>query len=74
MRETAKNTISKLRDTMSPDDNAKMRGKETSGRKRLRDGISCDGINKMRRREINDFECMKEAKNIYTRKEGSVLT
>ncbi len=46
MRETAKNTISRLRDTMSPDDNAKMREKETSGRKRLRDGISCDGINK----------------------------
>ncbi len=51
---------------MSPDDNEKMREKETSERKRLGDGISCDGINKMRRREINDFECMKEAKNIYT--------
>jgi hypothetical protein len=67
MRETAKNTISRLRDTMSPDDNAKMREKETSGRKRLRDGISCDGINEMRRREINDFECMKDAKKYLHR-------
>ncbi len=53
---------------MSPDDNAKMRGKETSGRKRLKDGISCDGINKMRRRKINNFECMKEAKKYLHKK------
>ncbi len=55
-----------LRKGMSPDDNAKMREKETSGKKRLRDGISCEGVIKMRRREINDFECIKEAKKMFT--------
>ncbi len=33
----------------------------------MKDGISCDGINKMRRREINDFECMKEAEKYLHR-------
>jgi hypothetical protein len=52
---------------MSPDEKAKMREKETIGRKRLRDGISSDEKVKMRRKETNDFECMKEAKKYLHR-------
>jgi hypothetical protein len=36
LREKAKNTMNRLRDSMSSDDKVKMREKETIGRKRLR--------------------------------------
>jgi hypothetical protein len=36
MREKAKNTTQRLRDSISPDEKVKMREKETIGRKRLR--------------------------------------
>ncbi len=49
MRETAKNTISRLKDT--PDDKTKMREKETIGKKTLRDGMSPDDKAKMREKE-----------------------
>jgi hypothetical protein len=69
----------RLRDGICPDKKVKVRKKETIGRKRLRDGMSPDKKVKMREKEtigrkrlslakndINDFECMKEAKHIYT--------
>ncbi len=41
--------------------------RETIGRKRLRDGISPDKKVKIRRKETNDFECMKDAKKYLHR-------
>jgi hypothetical protein len=44
MREKAKNTMNRLRESMSPDEQAKMQEKEKIGRKILRNGMSSDEI------------------------------
>jgi hypothetical protein len=63
MREKAKNTTKRIRDSMSSDEKVEMREKETIGRKRLR--LAKNDLPTIISPQ-NDFECMNEAKNIYT--------
>jgi hypothetical protein len=53
MREKAKNTMNRLRDSMSPDEKAKMRENAENMINRLRDSMSPDEKAKMKEKEKN---------------------
>jgi hypothetical protein len=66
MREKAKNTMNRLRGSMSPDEKAKIREKAKNTTKRFRESMSPDEKVKMREKETIGIKRLRLAKKRFT--------